>query len=92
MSYFTLRTRLGICHVNRNNLNTCGLESLSFRRHSSGITIGWLTISHKYGDTIEDTITKLEYDLYYIKHISVSLDMYIILNTLKTVLLGRGAQ
>ncbi len=56
-----------------------------------GLT-GWAQINHKYGDTIEDTITKLEYDLYYIKHISISLDMYIILNTLKTVILGRGAQ
>ena len=56
-----------------------------------GLT-GWAQINHKYGDTIEDTITKLEYDLYYIKHISFSLDMYIILNTLKTVILGRGAQ
>lgn len=56
-----------------------------------GLT-GWAQINHKYGDTIEDTITKLEYDLYYIKHVSVSLDLYIILNTLKTVLLGRGAQ
>jgi sugar transferase (PEP-CTERM system associated) len=56
-----------------------------------GLT-GWAQINHKYGDTIEDTITKLEYDLYYIKHISFSLDMYIVLNTLKTVLLGRGAQ
>ncbi len=56
-----------------------------------GIT-GWAQINHKYGDTIEDTITKLEYDLYYIKNISFSLDIYIILNTLKTVILGRGAQ
>jgi len=56
-----------------------------------GLT-GWAQINHKYGDTIEDTITKLEYDLYYIKHISFSLDVYIILNTLKTVILGRGAQ
>lgn len=56
-----------------------------------GLT-GWAQINHKYGDTIEDTITKLEYDLYYIKHISFSLDTYIILNTVKTVLLGRGAQ
>lgn len=56
-----------------------------------GLT-GWAQINHKYGDTIEDTITKLEYDLYYIKHISLSLDVYIILNTLKTVILGRGAQ
>jgi len=56
-----------------------------------GLT-GWAQINHKYGDTIEDTITKLEFDLYYIKHISFSLDMYIIMNTLKTVILGRGAQ
>jgi len=56
-----------------------------------GIT-GWAQINHKYGDTVEDTITKLEYDLYYIKHISPSLDVYIIANTLKTVILGRGAQ
>jgi sugar transferase (PEP-CTERM system associated) len=56
-----------------------------------GLT-GWAQINHKYGDTIADTITKLEYDLYYIKNVSFSLDLYIILNTLKTVLLGRGAQ
>jgi sugar transferase (PEP-CTERM system associated) len=56
-----------------------------------GIT-GWAQVNHKYGDTIEDTITKLEYDLYYIKHISLSLDCYIVFSTLKTVLLGRGAQ
>jgi exopolysaccharide biosynthesis polyprenyl glycosylphosphotransferase len=56
-----------------------------------GIT-GWAQINHKYGDTIEDTITKLEYDLYYIKHISPSLDAYIIFHTLKTMLRLRGAQ
>ena len=56
-----------------------------------GIT-GWAQINYKYGDTMEDTIMKLEYDLYYIKYLSASLDLYIIFNTLKTVLLGRGAQ
>jgi len=56
-----------------------------------GIT-GWAQINHKYGDMIEDTITKLEYDLYYIKNISFAMDIYIVLNTLKTVILGRGAQ
>jgi exopolysaccharide biosynthesis polyprenyl glycosylphosphotransferase len=56
-----------------------------------GIT-GWAQINHKYGDTIEDTITKLEYDLYYIKNLAPSLDAYIVFQTLKTVLLGRGAQ
>ena len=56
-----------------------------------GLT-GWAQINHKYGDTVEDTITKLEYDLYYIKNLAPSLDAYIIFNTIKIVLLGRGAQ
>ncbi len=56
-----------------------------------GIT-GWAQVNHKYGDTVEDTIVKLEYDLYYIKHISVSLDAYIVFQTLKTMLRSRGAQ
>jgi sugar transferase (PEP-CTERM system associated) len=56
-----------------------------------GIT-GWAQISYKYGDTFEDTITKLEYDLFYIKNMSVSLDVYIIFHTLKAMLLSRGAQ
>ena len=56
-----------------------------------GIT-GWAQVNHKYGDTLEDTVTKLEYDLYYIKNISPSLDAYIILHTLKTIVLSRGAQ
>ena len=56
-----------------------------------GIT-GWAQINHKYGDSMEDTITKLEYDLYYIKNLSPSLDAYIIFHTLKTIVLSRGAQ
>lgn len=56
-----------------------------------GIT-GWAQINHKYGDTIEDTVKKLEYDLYYIKHMSQSLDTYIMFHTLKTMVLSRGAQ
>ncbi len=56
-----------------------------------GIT-GWAQINHKYGDSLDDTIIKLEYDLYYIKHISLSLDAFIIFHTLKTMLRSRGAQ
>ena len=56
-----------------------------------GIT-GWAQVNHKYGDTIDDAITKLEYDLYYIKNLAPSLDAYIMFHTIKTVLLGRGAQ
>jgi lipopolysaccharide/colanic/teichoic acid biosynthesis glycosyltransferase len=56
-----------------------------------GIT-GWAQVNHKYGDTIEDSVTKLEYDLYYIKNLSSTLDVYIIFQTLKIILLTRGAQ
>ena len=56
-----------------------------------GIT-GWAQINYKYGETLEDTIQKLEYDLFYIKNLSIGLDTYIIFNTLKTMLLSRGAQ
>lgn len=56
-----------------------------------GIT-GWAQINHKYGDTLEDTITKLEYDLYYIKNLAFSMDMYIMFQTVKVMLLSRGAQ
>jgi len=56
-----------------------------------GIT-GWAQINHKYGDTIEDSMTKLEYDLYYIKNLGPALDAYIIFSTLKVMLLSRGAQ
>ncbi len=56
-----------------------------------GIT-GWAQINYKYGDTMEDAARKLEYDLYYIKHLSPALDFYILFHTLKTVVLSRGAQ
>jgi lipopolysaccharide/colanic/teichoic acid biosynthesis glycosyltransferase len=56
-----------------------------------GIT-GWAQINHKYGDTELDAMIKLEYDLYYIKHVAVALDLYIIFHTIKVMLLSRGAQ
>jgi sugar transferase (PEP-CTERM system associated) len=56
-----------------------------------GIT-GWAQINHKYGDTVEDTVRKLEFDLYYIKNLAPTLDAYIIFHTLKVMLLTRGAQ
>ncbi len=55
-----------------------------------GIT-GWAQINHKYGNTIEDSITKLEYDLYYIKNLDPAFDAFIIFHTLKVMLLSRGA-
>ena len=70
-------------------------EQIPYYRHRHavrpGIT-GWAQINHRYGDTLEDTITKLEYDLYYIKNMSFSMDTYIMFHTIKTMLLSRGSQ
>lgn len=56
-----------------------------------GIT-GWAQINHKYGDTLVDSMIKLEYDLYYIKHLAPALDFYIIFHTIKVMLLSKGSQ
>ena len=55
-----------------------------------GIT-GWAQVKYTYGASTEDALQKLQYDLYYIKNLSIALDLYIILSTVKTVLLRRGA-
>ena len=55
-----------------------------------GIT-GWAQVRYKYGNTVQDAIEKLQYDLYYIKNASLGLDFLIMFQTIKIVLLGRGA-
>ena len=56
-----------------------------------GIT-GWAQIRYPYGATVEDSKNKLEYDLYYVQHQSLFLDLAICFHTVKTVLFGRGAR
>jgi sugar transferase (PEP-CTERM system associated) len=56
-----------------------------------GVT-GWAQINRGYCATIEDNIDKAAYDLYYIKHMSVGMDLLILFKTVKTVLLGRGSR
>ena len=56
-----------------------------------GLT-GWAQVRYGYGSTLEETKHKLEYDLYYVKHMSVGLDLLVIFETVKTILLRRGAQ
>jgi exopolysaccharide biosynthesis polyprenyl glycosylphosphotransferase len=56
-----------------------------------GIT-GWAQIRYPYGATVEDARRKLEYDLYYIKNLSLTLDLRIILRTLRTMVLGLERQ
>ena len=54
-----------------------------------GVT-GWAQVNYPYGSSLEDTSRKLEYDLYYIRHFSFSLDASIILKTIHVMLFGRG--
>jgi sugar transferase (PEP-CTERM system associated) len=56
-----------------------------------GIT-GWAQVRYEYGDSVEDALEKLRYDLYYIKHLSIFLDILIILDTIKVILFGRGGR
>ena len=55
-----------------------------------GLT-GWAQVRYTYGATHEDALQKLQYDLFYIKNLSIALDLFIILATVKTVLRGKGA-
>ena len=61
------------------------------QRHSvrPGLT-GWAQVRYTYGASLEDAMEKLQYDLFYIKHMSVKLDLFIIIETVKTVILRRG--
>jgi sugar transferase (PEP-CTERM system associated) len=63
------------------------------QRHTlrPGLT-GWAQVNYRYGASIEESRRKLEYDLFYVKHMSWSLDLVIILQTIKVVLFGRGAK
>jgi lipopolysaccharide/colanic/teichoic acid biosynthesis glycosyltransferase len=54
-----------------------------------GIT-GWAQVKFPYGSTLEDAEEKLEFDLYYVKNVSLLLDTAILLETFKVMLLGRG--
>ncbi|MBS1817546.1 MAG: TIGR03013 family PEP-CTERM/XrtA system glycosyltransferase [Acidobacteria bacterium] len=56
-----------------------------------GVT-GWAQVRYTYGASVEDAIEKLQYDLYYIKNMSIAFDLVIVLETIKTVVLRRGAQ
>lgn len=56
-----------------------------------GIT-GWAQVCYEYGSSVEQAREKLKYDLYYIKNMSISLDLVIVVKSIKIVLLGRGAR
>lgn len=62
-------------------------------RHSvkPGIT-GWSQVRYPYGASVEDSLAKLQYDLYYVKNHSLFLDLLILVDTVQVVLLGKGAR
>jgi sugar transferase (PEP-CTERM system associated) len=56
-----------------------------------GVT-GWAQVKYQYGDSVEDAIEKLRYDLYYIKYQTLLLDLLIVLETFRVVLSGKGGR
>jgi sugar transferase (PEP-CTERM system associated) len=56
-----------------------------------GLT-GWAQVRHHYAASVDDTVEKLQYDLYYIKNLSLFLDLLILVSTIQVVLFGRGAR
>jgi exopolysaccharide biosynthesis polyprenyl glycosylphosphotransferase len=63
------------------------------QRHAvkPGIT-GWAQVKYQYGSSVEDAMEKLRYDLYYIKHLSLALDVSIVFDTVKVILFSKGAK
>jgi len=62
-------------------------------RHSvrPGVT-GWAQVRYTYGASVEDALEKLQYDLFYIKHMTIAFDLFVLFSTIKTVILRQGAQ
>jgi exopolysaccharide biosynthesis polyprenyl glycosylphosphotransferase len=56
-----------------------------------GVT-GWAQVSYPYGASEEDALKKLEYDLYYMKNLSIALDLLVVFKTIKTVLFRKGSR
>jgi sugar transferase (PEP-CTERM system associated) len=55
-----------------------------------GLT-GWAQVRHRYGASVDDSQEKLQYDLFYIKNMSFAFDLYVVLETVKTVLVRGGS-
>jgi lipopolysaccharide/colanic/teichoic acid biosynthesis glycosyltransferase len=51
---------------------------------------GWAQVNYPYGASVDDAIEKLQYDLWYLKHHSLLLDLRIVLKTVRVVLFGMG--
>jgi lipopolysaccharide/colanic/teichoic acid biosynthesis glycosyltransferase len=77
----------------------CFVEELSKtipyyeERHSvrPGLT-GWAQVQYAYGSSVEDAFNKLEYDLFYLKNLSLTFDLGIIFKTIRIVINGHGGR
>ena len=56
-----------------------------------GIT-GWAQVCYPYAALVEDSLEKLQYDLYYVKNLSLLLDLVILLKTLQVVIFSKGSR
>jgi lipopolysaccharide/colanic/teichoic acid biosynthesis glycosyltransferase len=71
------------------------LEKIPYYRHRWAVkqrATGWAQVNRGYCATIKDNEEKLSYDLFYIKNVSIGLDLLILFKTVKNLLLGRGAR
>lgn len=76
------------------NAPECGVEIPFYSLRSMippGIT-GWAQVRYRYANDLDEEIEKMRYDLYYVKHRSLGLDLRILLDTIKIVLCGRGSE
>ena len=64
----------------------------ALRMHAKPGITGWAQINYPYGDTFEDAKEKLKFELYYMKHRSMWLDLVIIFQTIKVAVKGKGSQ
>jgi exopolysaccharide biosynthesis polyprenyl glycosylphosphotransferase len=64
----------------------------ALRMHAKPGITGWAQINYPYGDTFEDAKEKLKFELFYMKHRSMWLDLVIIFQTIKVAIKGRGSQ
>lgn len=76
------------------NAPDCGVEIPFYSLRSMippGIT-GWAQVRYRYANDLDEEIEKMRYDLYYVKHLSLALDLRILLETIRVILCGRGSE
>lgn len=87
-------TNVGLFTLVLRNAPECGTEIPYYSLRSivrPGIS-GWAQVRYRYANDLEEEIEKMRYDLYYVKHMSLRLDLRILFDTVKIVLRGRDTE